>query len=393
LSGDYAGVDGIGPRGESPSSQRPRILIIRAGAIGDTLMATPLVRALRIAFPNAYLVFMCSSAARDVLKHNPRLDRVVGLEYRHVPVGLSPEKKGIIRWLRALDLDWALALESHRSFLDLACRVNAARLAAYDAIPARSIERVPFDPIKHCIENHLDAGEVLGAKPAGLDMELYLPPALKADVQRRLNHAGIGSGGLLVGLHAGWGRRPQTLEHTRLRSWPPERFAMVARWLTENLGARVVLTGSGNDRPLAEFIARHAAVPCLNLAGDLSLLELAALIDRLNLYVAVDSGPAHMAAALGTPLVTLWGPGIFQQTRPLAGRGTVHIVRHEVHCSPCYGTPLMKSCRDNICMKQIEVAEVQEAIIGSLAKGGRGLPSKTLPAIIETRSAGAPTNA
>jgi ADP-heptose:LPS heptosyltransferase len=378
LSGGYAGVNSIGLRGEPPSSQRPRILIIRAGAIGDTLMATPLVRALRVAFPNAHLVFICFSGVSEVLKHNPHLDRVVGLAYRHVPAGLSPEKRGLIRRLRALDLDWTLVLESHRSFLDLACRVNAARLIAYGAIPGYRIEQVPFDAARHSIENHLDVGEILGARAAGLDMELHYPAALKADVQRRLDHAGISSGGLLVGLHAGWGRRAQTLGDTRLRSWPPERFALVARWLTETLGARVVLSGSGSDRPLTEFIAQRAAVPCLNLAGDLSLLELAALIDRLNLYVTIDSGPAHMAAALGTPLVSLWGPGIFQQTRPLAGRGTVHTLRHQGHCSPCYGTPLMKTCRDNICMKQIEVSEVQEAIVRSLAQNGRSLPPPPL---------------
>ena len=337
-------------------------MIIRAGAIGDTLMATPLVRALRGAYPKAHLVFVCSTAARDILRYNPHLDRVIALAYRHVPARLSPEKARIVHGLRRLDLDWAVVLESHHDFLDLASRVNAARVVAYGAGSAGRIERVLFDPNKHSIENHLRAGEVLGAPAAGLEMELHYPAESRASLEDRLRRAVIGRGDLLVGLHAGWGGRPHPAGQTRLRSWPPQRFAAIARWLTNALGARVVLTGSREDRSLTGVIAQQAAVPCLNLAGDLSLLELAALIDRLNAFVAIDSGPAHMAAALGTPLVSLFGPGIFQQTRPLAGQGKVHIIHHQVPCAPCYGTPLMKTCRDNVCMKQIEVPEVQEAI-------------------------------
>jgi ADP-heptose:LPS heptosyltransferase len=123
----------------------------------------------------------------------------------------------------------------------------------------------------------------------------------------------------------------------------------------------VVLTGSGADRELLEHIARLAGVTVLNLAGKLSLLELAALIRRLDLYITVDSGPAHMAAALGTPLITLWGPAILEQTAPLPGSGPVRIIRHPVHCAPCYGTPLMKTCQDNICMKGISLDEVLAA--------------------------------
>ena len=84
----------------------------------------------------------------------------------------------------------------------------------------------------------------------------------------------------------------------------------------------------------------------------------AALIRRMDLYITIDSGPAHVAAALGTPLITLWGPGIIQATAPRAGNGPVRILYSPPPCAPCYGTPLMKSCQDNVCMKQISVAEV-----------------------------------
>jgi heptosyltransferase-2 len=346
-------------------SGAPRILIVRAGAIGDTLMVTPLLRALRRTYPRSHLVFVCSQRAHDVVRHNPHLDQVIALGYRHLPTWLSFEKLRALRQLRSLNLDWALALESHPRLVALARRAGAARTIAYgdgDALRRSGVERASFDLQRHCVENYLGAAHPLGVQSAGFETEFHYPLELDATVERRLAIAGIGAGDPLVGVHAGWGGRSHALGQTRLKSWPAQNFAAVVHSLVARFRARVVLTGSSSDAPLNESISRLAAVSCANFAGKLSLLETAALIRRMNLYLTVDSGPAHMAAALGTPLLTLWGPAIFEQVAPLPGLGPVRILYHRVPCAPCYGTPLMKSCRDNICMKHIEVAEVQQAI-------------------------------
>ncbi|HEY6290250.1 MAG TPA: glycosyltransferase family 9 protein [Terriglobia bacterium] len=363
----------------APAPGSVRILIIRCGAIGDTLMATPLVRALRRTYPSAHLVFLCSETAHDLLRYNPHLDQVIALGQRHVPFWLSPEKSRVLRKLAQLDLDWTLALESHPSFVDLARRAGAKRTIVYGTPPdAAGFARAGWDPARHSIENNLRSAEPLEVRPSSLDppgpepgfeMELHYPAALDQNLQQRLSRAGVNPGDRLVGIHAGWGGRKHSIENTRLKSWPPDRFAQIASWLVES-GAQVVLTGSQADWPLTEFIRERAGrrtKPLLNWAGELSILELAALIRRLDLYLAIDSGPAHMAAALGTPLVALLGPAIIEQTRPVAGRGPVRILYERVPCAPCYGTPLMKSCQDNICMKAIEVEQVKAAMLELLA--------------------------
>lgn len=350
-------------KADASSFGRPRVLMIRAGAIGDTLMATPLVRAVRRTFPECHLVFLCSATALDVLRFNPHIDEVIPVAHRHLPTWLSPEKRQIHRMLRALDLDWALVLEGHPSFIDLARRGGARRIIAYSGNSVgQGFEPARFDPGKHSIENHLELARPLGLRPDGLQMELNNQTETIENVARNLETAGVMSNDCLVGVHAGWGGRPRTPDQTRLRSWPPDRFAEVVRWLVKERGVQVALTGSAADRPLTRFIARTADVPCLDMAGKLSLLELAALIRRMNAYLTVDSGPAHMAAALGTSLVTLWGPGIFEQTAPVSPDNPPRILYRRVHCAPCYGTPAMKTCTDNICMKEIEVEDVKGAL-------------------------------
>ncbi len=362
----------------SDERQSLHLLIVRAGAIGDTLMITPLIRALRRTFPESYLAFLCSSSARDVIRYNPHLDRVIPLAYRHLPQWLSLEKQRILRDLRSLHFDCGLVLESHPNFVGIARGVGARRLITYGVLPeADGLERAIFDPLRHSIENHLRAAEPLGVQPSGYEMELCYPSELDQAMRLRLAECGIAEHDCLVGIHAGWGGRKHALDQTRLRSWPVQNFARVIQWLVKSKKARVVLTGSRADRPLTEYIAKSAEVPCLDLAGKLPLLELAALIRRLDLYLTVDSGPAHMAAALGTPLIALWGPGIFEQTAPVHSRGPVQILYHRVPCAPCYGTPLMKACQDNICMKQIEVEEVTEAV-SQMLDLSESQPAKTI---------------
>jgi ADP-heptose:LPS heptosyltransferase len=159
---------------ETAAAAAPRILIIRAGAIGDTLMATPLVRALRRTFPGAYLVFLCSHWAHDVLRHNPHLDEVIPLRYRNLPAWLSLEKRRALRRLRGLNLDCTLNLETHPRFLDLVRRTGSARTISYASLPGTAgFERAAFDPKLHSIESNLRLAGLLGVRPDGHQMELH----------------------------------------------------------------------------------------------------------------------------------------------------------------------------------------------------------------------------
>lgn len=327
---------------------------MRAGALGDTLMATPALRALKQRYPQAEIDFLCSAVARPLLEENTAFARLFTLEQRNVPYILSPPKWRLVRELRARHYDLAVLLESGWAYREIVERAGAREV--------RDI-RTTHDPRVHAIVDNLRAaGCDESAQPP---MELPLAPQdeLRAvEMLKPLRRPRIG-------LHAGYGpprRKNARQQSERLKGWDAESFARVARTLRDG-GASIVLTGGPDDVALATRIASlMGGEPPLILAGRTSVRELAAVIEQLDVLVSVDSGPAHMAAALGTPLVVLWGPAILHQVCPQGDPAKIRVVRHRVFCAPCYGTPMMRTCQRNICMESISPAAVvrEVALVG-----------------------------
>jgi ADP-heptose:LPS heptosyltransferase len=283
-----------------------RILVVRVGALGDTLMVTPAVRALRRQNPEAEIDFLCAGPAGSLLEANPNITRILRLHGRNLPYAISLEKRRLVGELRSRDYDLALLLESAPRYRELLTRAEIRTI--------RGFEQVPFDRSRHCIVN-------------------YGPRKKKKD------------------------------QSLRLKGWDRAGWARLIPKLLD-LGAGILMTGSAEDRADVQSIAQGLPRDRVRLlAGGTSVRELAAIIRNLDLFISVDTGPAHMAAALGTPLVVLWGPAIHEQTRPLSSFSPIEIVRASVPCAPCYDTPAMKTCRDNLCMKGISPDAVFSAAL------------------------------
>jgi lipopolysaccharide heptosyltransferase II len=324
-----------------------RILVVRAGALGDTLMATPVVTALREKFPGSSVDFLASAAAAPLLQGVPEIHEVLTLHRRNVPYWLSFEKMGLASRLRAARYDRAIVLEHAARYYELIARARVPNISGF--------RETRFDPALHSIANNLRAAGIEDL--AERNWRMLITPVERdwsAVREIRRQHSGP-----VVGLHVGYGPpgRKKNQEQ-RLRGWPLENFAALGAWLIEH-GAVLLLNGAPEDREtvdrLVPLLPRDRV---LNFTGRLTLRDSVQLIRNLDLLVSVDSGPAHIAAAVGTPLVVLWGPGILDQTRPIENGGPVDVLREAVPCAPCYGTPLMKSCRENICMQRITPARV-----------------------------------
>jgi len=167
----------------------------------------------------------------------------------------------------------------------------------------------------------------------------------------RFVDSGIEKGDFVLGINPG-------ATYGSAKRWYPDRFAAVARTLADAWGAKVVITGGPGETAIAADIERDLSGDCLNIAGRTSVRELIALIKRCNFFITNDSGPMHLAASLGVPLVAIFGSTDHTTTYPLSDKAIV--VREPVHCAPC----MLRECpTDHECMKAVKAETVISAAL------------------------------
>jgi ADP-heptose:LPS heptosyltransferase len=327
-----------------------RILLVRVGALGDTLMATPAVRALKHKQANAQIDFLCSESAAPLLELNPHISNLLRIRRRNLPYAVSFEKHRLARILQSRRYDIAYLLETAPRYHRLLLHAGLSRIEGF--------REKPFDPGQHCIVNYLNAVGFSNIRPEDWQMDLPISPGDTAVAERLIGHLR----GTRIGLHVGYGPRgKKNNQSNRLKGWGGQKFLSLSLMLLEH-GANLVFTGSAEDREDIESIYRQLPQSRIcSTAGGTGVRELAAILKKLDLFISVDTGPAHMAAALGIPLIVLWGPAIYEQVRPISYTSPVSILRVPPPCAPCYGTPRKDDCKQNICMESISPGSVLEA--------------------------------
>jgi heptosyltransferase I len=335
----------VGPR-------TPRILLVKLSSLGDVIHALPTLEALRALYPRGRLVWLVEEAQAPLLSGHPALDEVWAVPR------LNPGKKGAAgdlqkiwgaaRRVRAEPFDLVLDLQGLMKSALWVALARSERKVGYDRSRELSwlalTERLPlFDPEAHAVLRYLNLARHLGA-PAG-------PPrfrfgfSLSENVDHVLPPAGVRP---LAVLHPG-ARWPTKL-------WPAEHWARLADWLAREHGFQVAITGSRGDRGLIREIIAQSEVPPLNLAGRTTLAELAAVLKTARVAVTADTGPMHLAAALGAPVAALFGPTAPWRTGPF---GDGHqVVRLALPCSPCF----RRQCPEPRCLTELPLSLAQDAV-------------------------------
>ncbi|TBR17606.1 hypothetical protein EPO15_16525 [bacterium] len=359
--GDYGGSQP--PRA---AAEAKRVLIMQTSFLGDALLTVPLARRVKEVLPEARLSVMTRPETADVFRGCPGVDEVLLDDKKGAGRGLAGLRHAA-EVLKAGRFD--LALVAHRSF-------RTALIARLAGIPRRIgfaasagaflfHETVPFPWGAPEAERNLAL--LLPLAPllrAGPQDSLYLaggtPGDAAAAVAKRLADAGVAEGERLVGIH------PGSIWPTK--RWLPERFAALAGRLTREDRVRVVLIGGPGDKELSAGVAAGAGAPLLDWTGKTTLPELLALIARLDLLVTNDSGPMHVAAANGVPVLALFGP----TTRELGffpyGEGH-RVLEADLRCRPC-GLHGAKECPEGhfLCMRLITVDQAHRAAQDLLAR-------------------------
>jgi len=336
------------------------VLVVRLSALGDVLFALPAVQALAASGRVGHLAWLVEDKAAPLLAGVPGLDEVIVFPRRR-PLRWPGHALALRRRRDDLVLDLQVNLKSRAQLLLL----SAPRKLGFDAPLAREgaerglTERfTPPASARHRVATHLALVAHLGVPvPEPVPRPgLAVAPAAATQVEGLLS--ALPGGGPLVVLH------PGTSAFGRLKRWAPERFARLGERLVAECGARLVVTGGPGEGPLVDAVRTALSAPSLAAPpGGLELLT--ALLHRADLVVAADSLPLHLANALGTPVVGLYGPKQPAVTGPFFDRSRV--VRSGVACSPC----TLRRCADPLCMRRLEVAAVERAARELLAETGR----------------------
>jgi heptosyltransferase-1 len=304
----------------------PRILIVRMSSLGDVVQSVPVATALRRSHPAARITWAVEARFAELLDGHPAIDRLVqfpAMEWRGVGRGWTSSFRAAVRGLRAESYDAAVDLQSlaKSSLVALLSRAPLRVGHPWQREGAGLVSRaVPDRAGAHVVEQYLACAEALGASPAEVTFDLPVRAAARARVSEMLDGHGRGRGWIVLNPSASKARK----------CWPVERWVELTKGLAD--AGDLVLVGAGAEVRRHREIARRAGTGVHDLTGRTTLAELVALLAGSTLHVGHDSGTGQIAAALGVPVVSIFGP---TDPRRAAPWGQAHLaLKHDGLCAP-----------------------------------------------------------
>lgn len=350
----------ISPSKKSTPPPPQKFLLIRLDHIGDLLMTTPAIHALKLRFPESSLSMLISPSAQPIIVGNPEIDALFTFRVPWYDGGRAQRFPfrayfRLVRQLRKERFDVAIDFRGDFrvlwffSFLSGAKqRVGFAGLGG-EFLLTRSC---PYDETMHFVEANLALVNCLDGPPAPPGIQYFLKVSSEdvSYVDKLLSELGISASDKIIGIH------PATIPHWQLKRWPPEHFAALADALIRREGVKIVLTGGKDDASELTQVVAAMQERVSVLAGKTSLSQLAELIKRCRLFISNDTGPMHIAVAVQTPLVAIFGPTDPRRSGPYGNPELFRVVRHDVPCRhPCFvsACPIDHECMNGITLENV----------------------------------------
>lgn len=333
-----------------------RILIVEVNWLGDVLFTTPFIRSVRGNFPGAYIACMAVPRCREILEGNPNINEIIIYDEDGPDGGIF----GRIRFIRRLKkyrFDTAFLL--HRSFT----RALIVYLAGVpDRIGYCTAKRAALLTVKpeqpkgtlHRVKFYLRLAEAVGLRPAAGGCDFFINENDLNWADKFFEESGIKKGQKIIIFNPAGNWIP--------KRWPAKNFAALGKRILAHFGssAKILLSGSGRDLGLAQAINKEMQGEAVIACKKATLKQTAALFKKADVVVSNDSGPLHIAVAVGASAIGLFGPTSPEITGPYeADGGKVMVLRKDTGCDiPCYD----KNCGDYRCMSAITPDEVFEAV-------------------------------
>ncbi|MBW2673357.1 MAG: putative lipopolysaccharide heptosyltransferase III [Deltaproteobacteria bacterium] len=345
-----------------------RILIIQLGDIGDVVWATPAFQAVKEAYPQASVSVLVREGLGSLVEADPHIHKIFEIQRRGRNL-LKKTKRQIdfIRSLRRerLDLVFDLRLDDRGAFMAFLtgapCRVSTVdhtvmwrnRLFTHLVDPSPTAER-----IHGAAEQSLRIVREFGIETENPIPKLWVSDATSETVRRLLDQEGVSAAGGWVSINP-FARWPH-------KEWDDEKWIRIINWLWKEYELATVIVGSSGETKRAAYIRSRSCGEVFSLAGRTTLGELAGLLGLGCLHIGVDSAAPHIAAAVGTPTITIYGPSDWLDWAP---QGAMHdIIIPDRDCAPCH----QKGCDGSgtsKCLEELTVEKVQKEIQEALDRG------------------------
>ena len=344
-----------------------RILVVQPSWVGDAVMATPALRAIRERFPDAQITYLCRRYVKAMFSGLSFADRVLTYRTGKTPRRTSKGTLTVARRLRRGHFDLAVLLTNSFKTALMCKLAGIPRIVGYDRdgrgfllsdrlLPYKSHGRYVPAPMLHY---YMGVAQYLGSRSRNLKMELSVTPPELARAREVMEASGLSPDihrplatghGPLIMINAG-------AQYGAAKCWLPENFAALADRLIEQLGATILLSGTPRERRILDAIGRHMTHSAVDLSSKgLTLGSLKEVVRRCDLMITNDTGPRHIAAAFDVPVITIFGPTHPEWTEiSFAKEKQIQV---KVVCGPCQ----KKVCPlDHRCMKEITPDMVYDA--------------------------------
>ncbi len=322
-----------------------KILVFSFSFIGDAVLSAAVIKPLRAHFPNVHITFLVGPSAFDLLANDPQLDATHVYDNQGEHAGL----KGRIKLIRTL----------RREKFDIVVNLRDSFTAR--CIGAEHWGLVRGDRERHAVTRYLEVLSRHGIDTTDAQPHLQLTETEQATAQRFLTEVGVTSERLLIGIHPGG--------NWEYKLWNAEKYAQLATTLSKEKNATILLFAGPNERKLQSQVADMMDTPPILVETE-NLREVAVLIATCNVYVGNDTGPMHIAAAVGTPVVALFGSTNHVRSGPYGEKHTVVQSGMDLGCNPCHPGRHPGGCGAGSCavIDGITVEQVLEAV-GHLSDG------------------------
>lgn len=341
--------------------RRKNILLIKMDHLGDLVISSAVFPWLRDSFPDTYIAVVVGSWGKEIVERIPELDEVFVFDFRFLAWENASAVPG--KWhqlwkllylsyqLHKRNIGIAIDLSNNSKWMTmLMAYISGAEIRVGDDYPGRGAiftHIVPYNDREYILQRHFAKLKTIGVSRCDHKPIIYPSQEDREKIESYLQSNGISDQDILIGIHPGAG--------CSSKLWKEERFAQVADKLIRENQVKVLFTGSIMDQALIENILNIMGEKVINSCGKLSVHELAVLYEYCLFVITVDSGPMHIAAAVGTPVIALFSGTNFASEWHPWGNGH-QVIQKKVDCQPCH----LSECKfeDHCCMDLISTEEV-----------------------------------